>query len=449
MKIKYLFGSIITYFQQKKLSKQFESLSKSQIELIQFENLKRLICYAWEKVPFYRENWGKAGFQPSHFESIEDIHRIPIIDRNDIIRNLDEFVPIDYNKSKLSLVTTGGTSGMPMKFYIDNYIARAKEVAFLDTVYKSYARSSWTDKVAIFRGLRINEGLINKKCFWKWSWTKMGLVFSSFHLTQENFPFYLKKLRKYKPSIIMAYPSAIVELCNLIKVNNEAPLKSLKKVICSSENIYQWQRDLVRKVLGVEIFSLYGHSEKCVLGIQIEQNRMLFHPLYGFTEFLLTDAQKAKSGDRAEVVVTGFEHSYFPLIRYRTNDFVNVHISDSYAQMIANQIIGREQDFVIDRYNNKIQFTNQDEPFWNVDGVIAYQYIQMKEGELILNIQTCDSYDKGNDELLLSEINKIFINFTVKINHVENIEKTPRGKFKYLVQNLKLNQQWKKSEEIF
>lgn len=438
MKITYLFSSLVTYFQQKKLSNQLGKLSDSQIELIQFENLRQIVNYAWENVPFYRDYWKMVDFHPSNFKSLADIYKIPMIDRNDIIRKLDDFIPTDYDKSKLSLVTTGGTSGMPMKFYIDNYIARAKEIAFLNTVYKSFADYSVFDKVAIFRGLRVDNKLIKDKCFWKWSWTKRGMVFSSFHLTQENFSYYIKKLREYNPLIIKAYPSAIVELCILMKENGEAPLKSLRKVICSSENIYEWQRELVRKTLGVEIFSLYGHSEKCVLGFQIERSKMMFHPLYGFTEFLLSDNQKAKSGDCAEVIVTGFDHNYFPIIRYRTNDFVKVYESNSSARMIADHIIGREQDFVIDRNKNKIQFTNQDEPFWDIDGVIAYQYVQNKEGELILNIQTNDKYDGNNDELILSEIHKIFIEFSVEIQHVDNIEKTSRGKFKYLVQNLNI-----------
>lgn len=431
-----LIKSVRRFLSFKSSLKKYEKLSSEDIVNFQFEKLANLIRYAWEHVPFYRKLWDENGFNPKDLKKIEDIRRIPIIDRKDIIENLNDLVPSEYDKTLLSLVTTGGTSGMPMKFYINNYIARAKEMAFLNYGYRKYAYLSSIERVAIFRGLRVKESLIKRNCFWRFSYIQRGLVFSPFHLTRSNFYYYITKLRSYKPTVIRAYPSTIVELCLLMKDAKEPPIKSLKKIVCSSENISLWQRELIKEVLGVEVWSLYGHSEKCVIGFQVEETRMFFHPFYGITEFLLPDSRPASKGELAEVVVTGFDHDYFPLIRYRTNDLVEVWKSDSFSEMVASSIVGRNQDFVIDMNGNKIQFTNHDEPFWELEGILAYQYIQQKKGELILRLQTEENYDSMKDQILLQEIKKIFINFEISIIHVDEIEKTERGKFKYLIQYL-------------
>lgn len=436
LKLLYLYSSIHYYLRNRRFCNRYPKMSDSEIKDFQYGQLKDIINFAWQNVPYYKKFWKKHNFSPEIFNSLEDIFKIPIIDRNDIIENLDQFIPIKYNKKRLSLATTGGTTGMPMKFFIDNYIARAKEISFLNHIYKKYFNCKVYSKTAIFRGLRIDKAKLSNNIFWEYSFSQRGLVFSSFHLTKSNLESYLKKLRKYNPSFIRAYPSSIVGLCILMKNANEKPLTNLKGVICSSENVYDWQRDLVRSVLKVEIYSLYGHSEKCVLAYQNLDNDMEFHPLYGFTEFLNGFGKNALQSEMAEVIVTGFDHKYFPLIRYRTNDLIEVGKSSKKSVRIATKILGREQDFVIDKNNNKIQFTNHDEPFWNINGVIAYQYIQNENGKLTLNIQTDKSYDKRQDALILDEIKKIFVDFDVSLNHTDYIERTNSGKFKYLLQFL-------------
>lgn len=434
MNPKYIVSSIKTYISASKELKSFERMSLSQLDELEFDSLKNIVNYAWDNVDFYRKEWTKKGFHPDLFKSLQDYELIPIIDRNSIIENLEAFVPKHYNRNRLSLVTTGGTSGMPMKFYIDNYIARGKELAFLNHINKSYFGLNFYNPTVILRGYRVDG---NK--YWKYSHIHQGLVMSSFHLTQENFPKYINKLRSYKPKFIKAYPSSIVALCLLMRSNNEPPLPYLKGVICSSENVYDWQRELIYDVLGVKIYSYYGHSEKCVSAFQGYNGNMLFHPLYGYTEFLDKHNNIVLDpGATGEVVVTGYRHNYFPLIRYRTNDIVEIGEPVGNFRRTAKRIIGREQDFVYDLNGNSILFTNNDEPFWEIPGIIAYQYIQNEKGYLVLNLQVERDFNMQNLKFIHDEVRKIFINFRLDIKIVPLIEKTSRGKFKYLIQNCRI-----------
>lgn len=435
MNPKYLVSSIDTYISTTKELKSFDSLSLSQLEEFEFNSLKKIISYAWDNVDFYRITWSEKGFHPDKFKSISDYELIPIIDRNSIIDNLEAFIPKHYDRDRLAMVTTGGTSGMPMKFYIDNYIARGKEMAFLNYINKRYFGIHFNDPTVILRGYRVE----NDNKYWKYSHIHRGLIMSSFHLTKDNYPKYINKLRSYKPKYIKAYPSSIVALCLLMRSNNEQPLSDLKGIICSSENVYNWQRELVENVLGVKIFSYYGHSEKCVSAFQDHNGNMLFHPLYGYTEFIdKNDNIIFEPGSNAEVVVTGFNHNYFPLIRYRTNDIVEIGEPEGNFRKIAKRIIGREQDFVYDLHGNRILFTNNDEPFWEISGIIAYQYIQKQKGHLLLNLQVDRNFNTQDLKFLYDEVKKIFIDFKLNIEIVPHIEKTSRGKFKYLIQNCKI-----------
>lgn len=409
-----------------------------KVKKIQYRMLKKQINYAWTKIPFYQKLWKERGFNPEDFKSLADIKKIPFIDKNDVREHFEEMIPIGYPQKRLTLVTTGGTTGMPMQFYIDNYKAWGKEFAFqFFCAWRYFRHKLFFDRVVILRGARINENKLKQGIFWEKSKRDNGLNFSSFHLKNENYKKYLRKIRQYKPKFIKAYPSSIVAFCSMMKEHDDFEIKGLKGVICSSESIYDWQRNLVRETLGVEIYSLYGHSEKSVQALQYLGNKMCFHPLYGYVEFCDIDKNVDVDFGIAHVVCTSFDNDYFPFIRYKTYDYVDVDKSQLYFTHVASRIIGREQDFVYDNKNNKVVFINSDEPLWGIKGIEAYQYVQNIKGELNLLLQINNAFNKDDINIIQLRLKEIYLYIHINIEFVDIIERTKVGKFRYLIQNIK------------
>lgn len=433
MKITCLVSAVRVFFEHMILLRKSAG---TDLKEIQFKKYKGLVSHAWDTIPAYRRLWEDNGFEPSMFNSLDDVRRIPCIDKNFIREYMEDMVSTGYDRSRLSLVTTGGTTGMPMKFYIDQYVARPKELAYqLWGGYHYWRHRQGLDRVVTLRGYRVKESLIRKKIFWQRNLRENGIYMSSFHILEENYDIYIRKLRSYRPRYIKAYPSAIVALCHLMQHNHDKGLEGLEGVICSSETISDWHRKLVKEVLGVEILSFYGHSEKAVCAYQNSKGEMEFQPLYGHVEFLDDDDRSvSEKGKAASVVVTGFDNHYFPFIRYRTDDEVLVSSAD--IPMIASKIVGRKQQFVYDEYGNKVQFTNNDDIFHDISGILAYQFVQNKPGELIINLQVDSDYRSDVENEILYQASKIFVNFSICIKIVESIEKTQSGKFRYLVQNV-------------
>ena len=435
----YIFQSIYIFFKNLIILIHFEKKSPEQIKHIQYKKLKETIDFAWENIPFYKSYWEGNNFKPTDFQSLEDIEKIPFIDKNTIRKEFNTMYPTNYPTKRLTLVTTGGTTGMPMKFYIDQYKAHAKELAYqIWGNYHFWKYRKGIDKVAILRGYKIEESKTSNQIYWKRSYRENGLIFSSFHISGDTYNVYLKKLREFKPKFIKAYPSSIIAFCSLMRTHNDFGISGLKGIICSSENIYPWQRKLVKQTLGVNIYSYYGHSEKAVAAFQATDERMLFHPLYGFTEFIDDSGLSTSENNRiAQVVVTSFDNDYFPFIRYKTFDYIEI-ANSQYGpyHKIANRIIGREQEFVYNKNNEKIIFTCSDEPIWGIPGIVAYQYIQNESGKMELHLQTKPDFNINNLQIIQQKAKKVFINIDINISIVNNIEKTPNGKFRYLIQNI-------------
>ena len=413
-----------------------------EIEAYQFRELKRLIDFAWEHIPFYRRYWEHHGFTPEQFQRLQDFSLIPCIDKEIVRANYKDMVPRNYDSCRLEQVTSGGTTGLPLSFYINQAIAHGRELIHQPWTYWHVCRYKLgIDKVIILRGGRIDERLIQQGIYWKRSlgYRGRGLLLSSFHLTEATYESYMHQIRKESPKFIVAYPSSLTILCTMMKKHNEAPLIGLRGAICSSEMVYEWQRQLVREVLGVEIYSFYGHSEKTVSAIPDSQHRMLFEPSYGYVEFLDEKLNPVDTvGEIAQVVSTGFQNDYMPFIRYQTSDYVRV---DNHPPLgfthVAKEIIGRAQDFVYDKDGNRLPFTCSDEVFWNIDGIIAYQYLQREVGRLLIHLEVDNSFINESIQNIQIEAEHMFYNCDVEILIVDRIERTSSGKFRYFVQTIK------------
>ena len=433
MNISYFVSAIGVFAENLKLLMKQRTIDVSEVQFMKF---RALIEYAWNEIPAYRKHWSDNGFDPSQFKSLEDVCKIPKIDKNFVRKHLEDMIPCNYDRGRLSLVKTGGTTGMPMNFYIDQYVARPKELAYqLWGGWHYWKHRQGLDKVVTMRGARIKESLVRDGIYWQRNPRENGLLMSSFHILEETYLLYLNKLRTYRPRFIKAYPSSIAAFCYLMKKHGDIGIEGLKGVICSSETIYDWHRTLVRDTLRVEILSFYGHSEKAVCAFQNKNGNMEFPALYGYTEFLDEDGLPVNSKEEsAYVVATSFDNKYFPFIRYETDDRVDV-LSNG-IPMLAERVLGRKQEFIYDRYGNILPFTCNDEVIWGVEGIIAYQYVQHEKGKLELYLQVDSIFENDSVSEIISRTEEIFMNCTISIKIVNEIEKTPSGKFRYLIQNI-------------
>jgi len=369
-------------------------------------------------------------------------HSNAMVDKYTIRNNVALMLSQTARVEELKLTTTGGTSGLPLKFYIDQKISIPKEAAALYHLFRRFKYNPFA-RCVFLQGDILDESMIKKGVYWKRNYFRNGLVMSSFHLNDETVHQYVKRIREFQPHFIFAYPSSCTILSTLMKKNNLHSFKSLKYVKCSSENIYDWQRKLVGEVLGVKIFSEYGHSEKSALAGECEHSSHLhFSPYYGYAELINAHGELCrKDGELGEIVVTGFDHKDFVFIRYRTGDLAEYSSETCDCGrnfFTVKKIIGREQDFVVDQNGDLRVFTTAHLVFkGSLSKINAFQYFQSVKGELELRIEVNEALSSDEYELLRKEVQDRFVDFSVNIVEVDHIPRTKSGKFKYLQQNLK------------
>ena len=83
------------------------------------ERLRRLLDHAYETCPFYRTRWEAAGIHPSDIRTLDDFSRLPTVEKKDIQAHRDAMRSSRYAETELVLNQTGGSTGEPLRFYLD------------------------------------------------------------------------------------------------------------------------------------------------------------------------------------------------------------------------------------------------------------------------------------------------------------------------------------------
>lgn len=94
-------------------------MNESEIRSYQNGRLRRIVSHAYQTVPFYKELFDKHKVDPDSIESVSDLNKLPIINKN-ILRKVpfDRKVSRAFIKKPLEKYLTGGSTGEPFTFYL-------------------------------------------------------------------------------------------------------------------------------------------------------------------------------------------------------------------------------------------------------------------------------------------------------------------------------------------
>ena len=99
---------------------RYRQMSRDELFALQDGRFRRLMERGWQ-VPFYRRLWGGQGIEPGDIRGLEDIGRLPVYDKADLMASIEAHPPLgDFhgmfdgpNRPPAVFHTTSGTTGKP------------------------------------------------------------------------------------------------------------------------------------------------------------------------------------------------------------------------------------------------------------------------------------------------------------------------------------------------
>jgi phenylacetate-CoA ligase len=398
--------------------------------------LGEILKFAVTEVPAYKYLAGIV-HKNSPFEALK---AFPIVSKDTIQSNQDEFLPISFRKIPHYETTTGGTSGNQLKIYLDN-ASQAMEMAFMHRQWQRVGYKT-SDRKATFRGVSFPN--LREEIYWQHNPAYNELQFSPFHMSDQSLPLYIEKIIKFNPSFFHGYPSAIDFLAEYVIRNNlQSKMPKLKAIFLGSEGCSISQRVRIQTAFKARVFTWYGHSERTVLAGECECSDVYHHiPDYGILEIIDSNGNACSVGEKGEIVGTGLFNFSMPLIRYKTEDFATR--LEPFCECCGrswdrfSNVDGRwKQDMIYGRNGSKFSLASINMHGNIFDHIKRFQYHQTEPGVCTLKIVPASTFElKMLTEIKSSYRNKVGNGLDIEIQIVDDIPLTARGKLKLLVSSL-------------
>lgn len=383
---------------------------------------------ALKEIPYYKKRFGNVQIQS--LQQFRDI--FPFINKEKVLEHFQEFINPCVDLNEYDHGTTGGTSGKPLQFFAP----KNRYIVELATLHTLWGKAGYNFNLrAVIRNNKLEHGkdfIVNP--------IMREIIFDGFRLEADYFETIFRTIKRLKIKFVHCYPSTAYEFSTFL-LNKGYEASIIKAFLSGSENIFDYQVDLIQNRLGIRFYNWYGHSEKLILAGYCE-NTNFYHvePTYGYFELVDDNNMPIHEvGKIGEMVGTGFHNPGMVLIRYRTGDFAE-YAGDycpsckRHVTLLKN-IRGRwsgDKLFNADGTFLTTTALNLHSELYSV--INGMQYIQEKKGEVKILIIKSPQYKDHHERELYKHFKEKFKPETdIRIEYVDKLKKLPNGKFIHII----------------
>ncbi len=417
------------------LLRKNEQLSREEHLKRQLVSLKRMLEHCARNVPYYQKLFKRIGFDPKDVKSLEDLRKIPVLEKKDVLKNPKEFVANNFKKNDMILEETSGTSGSPLKVYWhkDFY---AWIYALYEVRMRRSAGVSIKDRRANLTGKVLVSADQKKPPFWRYNIAEKQLYMSSYHLSHDNVPSYIKALQKFNPKYIIGYPGSIYPIAKYL-VNSKDKISPIKSIISCSEYLSPETREIIESGFGCKVYNHYGSVEWITTINECCEGNLHISPEFGIIEILDSNGKPAPRGQVGEIVCTGLLNYAMPFIRYRTGDTGSFTETDDSCPCgrtlpLFKSLEGRKMSFLL-LPGGRIVGSAALSTAFHAENIIESQMIQDSTDSITLKLVVTEKFTDNDREYLLTELKKRISPISINCEYVDSIPSEKSGKKPWII----------------
>lgn len=319
-----------------KVLEDIQSIPEEEFAQYQQKKRKEIVDYHLKNTAFYTDFFGSAEF--SSWE------KVPVMRKADLQQPLKKRLSFEYSKKSAYVGKTSGSSGHPFIFAKDRFAHALSWAGFQDR-YKWYDIDLNKSLQARFYGIPLDfYGNIQERLKDRISLRRR---FNIFDLSEKKMEDFLDRFRKSDFDYLNGYTSAIVLFARFIHdkgLTLKALCPSLKICIVTSERLFEKDKKLIEKALGVPVINEYGASEVGLIAFEDRDNHWIVNSEDLYLEILDEDDNILPLGKEGRVVITSLYNKAHPMIRYDIGDTGMLSEKSSLKRPVLEKLIGRTND---------------------------------------------------------------------------------------------------------
>lgn len=410
--------------------KQIEHMqlwSREEVTAWQNERLQTLVKHIYEHTQYYRELFDNLGLKPSDIQCIEDLKKLPIITKEIAIANYDKIIPDNIQTIPHRKRKTGGTTGEPMLYLLDEnswgYTSAAKLYAWMTTSYQYGDKFVAMGSASLFA----KKPSLLRRIYDK---IRREYPLNTVNLTDELCEQYITFLKQNQIKYIYGYAGSIYVFTNYVAKHN-VDLKQIEVVFTTSENLTNKYRILIENTYECKVMDCYGANDAGMNAYEI--NRGHYHVGYN----VMCEVINPIAENTGSLLTTNLLNYSFPLLRYQFGDEVELSPDvdeTEYNGQVLRRVLGRTSDVMRLENGHNMTATGFSMIMKEFD-VVAFYFNKTGLNEVTLIIQPiADKYTNEQENEIRKTIQRyIGDNATLHINYVDCFEPLKNGKRRYFM----------------
>jgi len=410
-----------------------EYLPHAELTRLQNKRLQEFLTFAIQNSPWHRARL--LHVDPFRI-SVENLASLPMMSKEDLRSNAETIATLPRHEAYVA--KTGGTTGAALEvlYRWDDFQERT---AMLDHFRGRFIRTA-QPRTAWFSGKALVPQASSQTSYWRTNWLDRIRYYSTFHINSDTVEAYLEDLRRFRPHVMVGFPSSMIEIARCAELRGLRFDGSLEAIFPTAETVDDDARELLRRFYGCGVFDQYASSEGAPFITECPSGNLHLEPLTGVFEILDDRQRPAREG---ELVVTAFGTRGTPLIRYRIEDRVVASeegCTCGRSTPVIERIDGRPNDFVFSPVNGRINLGNISNSVKGVHGIKKFQIVQSVPDKILVILAIDREHYTENDERILIRNlrDRLGEAMSIDIEHKDDISRERSGKHR-IVKNM-LNQ---------
>lgn len=361
---------------------EIETMPREELEALQLERLQALVKRVYEKIPFYKESFDKAGVSPEDIKSLDDLTKLPFTVKQDM-RDAYPFglfavprkdvVRIHCSSGTTGTATVVGYTQADLERWGDCFarFLYAADCGPESTLQVSYGYGLFTG------GLGAHNGGERAGC-------------TVLPMSTGNTKRQVRLMKDFGVDCLCCTPSYALNIAEVAEEEGYDPRTfPIHAGILGAEPCSEATRKEIEEKLGIQVFDIYGLSEVMGPGVACECEKQ--HGLHVCEDQFIIEIVDPKTlkpvpdGEWGEVVFTTLCKDCSPLVRYRTRDISRIIVGEcecgrTFRRM--DRIAGRTDDMMILRGVNVFPSQIEEEIVSFPEIAAQYQLILTTKGTL-------------------------------------------------------------------
>jgi phenylacetate-CoA ligase len=409
---------------------------RERLEALRVQRLRALLTHAASHVPYYRDLFARIGFDPAAVSSLTDLQRLPFLDKP-LIRAHTDALKADDARG-LARFNTGGSSGVPLIFYI------GLERVSRDVAAKWRATRWWGvdigDPEIVLWGSPIELGAQDRVRLLRDRLMRTRLL-PAFEMSDAKVDGFIDEIRTLRPRMLFGYPSAFAHIARHAQRQGvRMDDLGIKVVFVTSERLYDHQRTLIEQSFGAPVANGYGGRDAGFIAHQCPSGSLHITAEDLIVEIVDREGRVLPPGESGEIVVTHLATRDFPFVRYRTGD-VGVLAAPDDAPCacgrtlpVLKEVQGRSTDFIVARDGTVMHGLALIYIVRDMPGVAGFRIEQESLDLTRVKVVTEPGFPADGDARIRAGMKaRLGESVEVVVEHVAQIAAEGSGKFRYVV----------------